>query len=99
MIEPVYFKTNLGENATVSHEEIPEYDSFRQKLDVYTNNEIANAPEPGLVLETVLRIVKEKTPGFSYPIGKGTSFILMLQQFAYNMLESTILKNVNKTKI
>ena len=99
IIEPVYFKTNLGENATVSHEEIPEYDSFRQKLDVYTNNEITNAPEPGRVLDTVLKIVNEKTPGFSYPIGKGTSLILMLQRFAYKTFEGSILKNVNKTKI
>lgn len=59
MIEPVYFKTNLGENAEVSHEEIPEYDTFRQKLDMYTNNEIANTPEPGPVLDMVLKIVNE----------------------------------------
>jgi short-subunit dehydrogenase len=99
MIEPTYFKTNLGENAEVSHEEISDYDTFRQKLDVYTNNEIANAPEPAAVLDTVLKIVNEKSPKFSYPIGKGTSLIMMLQRFAYNALESTILKNVNKTKI
>jgi len=99
MIEPIYFKTNLGENAEVSHEEIPDYDTFRQKSDVYTNNEITNAPSPDPVLDTVLKIVNAKSPRFSYPIGKGTSLILMLQRFAYSALESTILKNVNKIKI
>ena len=99
MIESTYFKTNLGENATVSHEEISAYDTFRQKVDVYTSNAIQNAPEAGAVIDTVMKIVNEKKPRFSYPIGKGTSLILMLQWFAYNALEDSILKRVNKTKI
>jgi len=99
MIEPTYFKTNLGENATVSHEGISEYDTFRQKIDVYTNNAIENAPEPDAVVDKVMKIVNEKNPRFSYPIGKGTSLFLTLQRFAYNAFEGSILKSVNKTKI
>jgi short-subunit dehydrogenase len=99
MIEPTYFKTNLGENATVSNEEIAEYDTFRQKIDVYTSNAIKNAPEPGAVIDTVMKIVNEKKPRFSYPIGKGTSLFLTLQRYAYNAFEAAILKSVNKTNI
>ncbi|HKO79771.1 MAG TPA: SDR family NAD(P)-dependent oxidoreductase [Chitinophagaceae bacterium] len=99
MIEPIYFKTSLGENATVSHEEISAYDTFRQKVDVYTSNAIQNAPEPGAVVDTVMKVVNEKKPRFSYPIGKGTSLFLTLQRFAYNAFEGAILKSVNKTKI
>jgi short-subunit dehydrogenase len=100
MIEPMYFKTNLGDNAiTVSNEGIAEYDKFRLQLDAYTNYGIQNAPEPTAVINTVLKIINEKTPKFSYPVGKATSLILTLQRFAYNALESTILKNVSKTKI
>jgi short-subunit dehydrogenase len=99
MIEPTFFKTNIGENAIVSHEVISEYDTFRQKLEVYTNNAIENAPGPGAVVDTVMKIVNEKEPKFSYPIGKGTSLILTLQRFAYNALEGSILKSVNKMKI
>lgn len=99
MIEPIYFKTSLGENATVSPEEISEYDTFRQKVDVYTSNAIQNAPEPGAVIDMVMKIVNEKKPRFSYPIGKGTSLFLTLQRFAYNAFEGAILKSVNKTKI
>jgi len=99
MIEPTYFKTSIGENAIISHEEIAEYDTFRQKIDVYTSNAIQNAPEPDAVIDRVMKIINEKKPRFSYPVGRGTSLILMLQRFAYNAFESTILKNVNKTKI
>ncbi len=99
MIEPTFFKTNIGENAIVSHEEIPEYDTFRQKIDAYTSHAMGSAPGPDAVVDTVVKIVNEKNPKFSYPIGKGTSLILTLQRFAYNALESTILKSVNKMKI
>ena len=99
MIEPTYFKTSLGENATVSHEEISAYDTFRQKIDAYTNNAIENSPEPGAVIDVVIKIVNEKKSRFSYPIGKGTSLFLTLQRFAYNAFEGSILKSVNKAKI
>jgi short-subunit dehydrogenase len=99
MIEPTYFKTNLGENATVSHEEISDYDTFRQKIDMYTGSAIENAPKPDAVVNTVMKIINEKRPRFSYPIGKGTSLFLTLQRFAYNMFEAAILKNVNKTNL
>jgi len=99
MIEPAYFKTNLGEHATVSNEAITAYDIFRQKADAYTNNEIQNAPGPSAVINTLIKIVNEKKPAFSYPVGKGTSLFLTLQRFAYNMFEGAILKNVNKTKV
>jgi len=99
MIEPVYFKTNLGENAIIAHEEISAYNAFRQKVDAYTSHAIGNAPGPGSVINTVMKIIRDKNPKFSYPIGKGTPLYLALQRFAYNGFESSILKTVNKTKI
>jgi short-subunit dehydrogenase len=99
MIELTYFKTNLGENAIVSNEEIPEYDTFRLKIDAYTSNAIENAPGPGAVINTIMKIVNDKRPKFNYPIGKGTSLFLTLQRFAYNAFEAAILKSVNKTNI
>lgn len=99
MIEPTYFRTSIGENAIVSHGVIAEYDTFRQKIDVYTSNAIINAPGPDAVADTVMKIVNEKNPRFSYPVGKGTSLFLTLQRFAYNAFESAILKSVNKTRI
>jgi ABC-type enterochelin transport system substrate-binding protein len=49
-------------------------------------------------MNTVLKIVNEKNPKYSYPVGKGTSMILTLQRFAYGILENTVLKNVNAAK-
>jgi hypothetical protein len=46
-------------------------------------------------MNTVLKIINQRAPKYSYPVGKGTSMILNMQRFAYNILESTVLKKVN----
>ena len=55
-------------------------------------------PGPEPVMNTVLKIVNDKNPKYSHPVGKGTSMILTLQRFAYGILENTVLKNVNAAK-
>jgi hypothetical protein len=42
-----------------------------------------------------MKIVDEKGPKFSYPVGKGSSLFLTLQRFVYNTFENAILKRVN----
>jgi short-subunit dehydrogenase len=94
MVEPGAFKTNIVENAKEGNNKITQYDSFRKKVTAFTNNGIKNAPEPDPVINTVIRIVKEQSPKYSNPVGKGSSMILTMQRFAYGLLERTILKNI-----
>lgn len=98
MVEPSTFRTNIGNSATTAKGDIKDYDVFRQKISSYTKTQFNNAPGPEPVMNTVLKIVNEKNPKYSYPVGKGSSMILTLQRFAYSVLENTILKNVNAAK-
>jgi len=98
MVEPTAFKTNIANSATTAKGDIKDYDDFRQKISSYTNTQFKDAPGPEPVMTTVLKIVNEKNPKYSHPVGKGTSMILTLQRFAYSVLENTILKNVNAAK-
>jgi len=98
MVEPSTFRTNIGNSATTVKGDIKDYDLFRQKISSYTKTQFNNAPGPEPVMNKVLKIVNEKNPKYSYPVGKGSSMILTLQRFAYNVLENSILKNVNATK-
>ncbi|MCQ6959314.1 SDR family NAD(P)-dependent oxidoreductase [Mucilaginibacter aquariorum] len=98
MVEPIAFKTNIGESGTVAKGTITDYDLFRQKIIAYTKKSFDNAPEPTPVINTLLQTVKEKDPKFSYPVGKGSSIILLLQHFAYKVFEKSILKSVNASK-
>jgi short-subunit dehydrogenase len=98
MIEPMSFKTNIGESGTVAAGNIRDYDQFRQKVGAYTKKSFDNAPEPAPVVDTLLQAVNEHNPKFSYPVGKGASIILLLQHFAYKVFEKSILKSVNTSK-
>jgi len=95
MVEPVFFKTRISENAVVSNDEIDDYNVFRRKVNAFGRTSIENAPEPAAVVEAVLKIIEEKKPRFSYPVGKRTSLFLTLQRFAYNAFENAILKRIN----
>jgi len=95
MVEPVFFKSSISENSVAAHDVIEDYNGFRGKVNEFGRRSIENAPEPGAVVETVSKIIEEKNPKFSYPIGKRTSLFLTLQRFAYNSFESAILKRIN----
>jgi short-subunit dehydrogenase len=98
MVEPMGFKTNIITSAVSAKGAINDYDSFRQKIAAFTKNEFDKAAEPNPVINTVLKIVKEEKPKYSYPVGKRASLILTLQRFAYNVFEKSILKSVNAAK-
>ena len=98
MVEPMGFKTNIGTSAVTAKGNINDYDSFRQKLTAFTKQEFDKAADPEPVINTVLKIIKEEKPKYSYPVGKGASMILTLQRFAYNLFENSILKSVNAAK-
>ncbi len=98
MVEPSGFKTNIGNSAATANGDIRDYDIFRQKITSYTKAQFELAPGPEPVVNTVLKIVNEKNPKYSHPVGKGTSMILTLQRFAYSIVENSILKNVNAAK-
>ena len=98
MIEPMFHKTNFTNNAVATHGTIKDYDAFRQKIQSYYNNEIQKAPEPIAVADAIIKVINNKNPKFSYPVGKGTAMILTLQHFFYSAFEGVILKAVNKMK-
>ncbi|MEZ2442402.1 SDR family NAD(P)-dependent oxidoreductase [Chitinophaga sp. RCC_12] len=98
MVEPIGFKTNIGESATVAKGSIKDYDLFRQKVTAYTKKSFDKAPDPTPVIATLLQTVKEINPKFSYPVGKGSSIVLLLQHFVYKVFEKSILKSVNASK-
>jgi len=95
MVEPMGFKTNIGENAVTAIGGNSEYDSYRQKVAAFTRKEFDKAPGPEPVINTVMKMVKKANPKFSYPVGKGSSIALTLQKVAYSVFEGSILKAVN----
>jgi len=98
MVEPMGFKTNIGNSALTAKKRISDYDTFREKIAAFTKKEFDKAADPQPVVKAVIKIVRKEKAKYSYPVGKGASMILALQRFAYHFFEHSILKGVSAAK-
>lgn len=95
VIEPVWFKTNLGHNAIASvGNSISDYDSYRKKANIATQKGLDEAESPEVVVNSITKLINNKEPKFSNPVGKMSGMIVFLQGFAPKMFESTMLKSI-----
>ncbi|KTC57313.1 SDR family NAD(P)-dependent oxidoreductase [Pseudomonas savastanoi] len=95
MVEPVWFKTNLGAHA-VSAEgtRIADYNNYRRQVENATQKGIDAAEKPDAVIKKINSLIEAKNPKFSNPVGKMTGMILFLQSYLPSMFEGSILKSV-----
>ncbi|VXB17812.1 Short-chain dehydrogenase/reductase [Pseudomonas sp. 8O] len=99
MVEPVWFKTNLGHNAvSATNNKISDYDAYRKKVDAATQKGMDDAEEPDAVVKAIGKLIEHKKPKFSNPVGKMTGMILFLQNYAPKIFEGSILKSVQSAK-
>jgi short-subunit dehydrogenase len=96
MVEPSAFKTNILDNSSSPVNEIPDYDSLRRKIAKFTINLEKQAENPAMVADKVLKVVRTDKPKFRNMVGTGTSTLINLQHFAYGLLETNVLKQLNK---
>lgn len=95
VVEPVWFKTNIGHNAVASNgNKISDYNAFRKKVDMLTQQGLDNAQTPEPVVNIITQIIGTKEPKFSNPVGKQSGMIAFMQKFAPKMVESTFLKSL-----
>lgn len=99
MVEPGWFKTNLGHNSVSSKSKnINDYDTYRKKVDAFTQNGINNAEAPDAVVNTIIKIIETKEPKLKNLVGKMTGMILFLQSHPTKMFENTMLNNVKNAR-
>jgi len=96
MVEPSGFKTNVINNSISAERKIDDYSSYRKKVEAFAEDLFSKAPEATPVIEVLLKLVEEKNPKFSHPVGRGTSMLLGLQHFTYKAYEKVIIKTINK---
>ena len=95
MVEPVWFKTNLGQHAVSAGKgSIADYDAYRKQANAATQKGLDEAQAPDAVVHSITRLIGTKEPRFSNPVGKMTGMILFLQSYAPKMFEGSILKSV-----
>lgn len=97
VVEPVWFKTNIGQHSVSPKSNlIDDYNSYRKKVNALTQQGLDTAQSPEAVVNTIAKLIGTKAPKFSNPVGKQSGMIVFLRKFAPEMLENTMLKNVQK---
>lgn len=96
MVEPMAFKTNVFSSSVAAKSSITDYDTYRKKTEGFEKDLIDKAPEPTPVVNTLMKLIEEKNPKFTHPVGKGAALFLAIQHFAYKTFEKSIIKNINK---
>lgn len=95
MVEPVWFKTNLGQHAVAARQgNIADYDTYRRKANAATKKGLDEAEAPDAVINKITALMHSREPRFSNPVGKMTGMILFLQNYAPAMFEHSIAKSV-----
>jgi short-subunit dehydrogenase len=95
VVEPVWFKTNIGQHSVSSKgNTIEDYNSYRKKANALTQKGLDEAQSPDAVINTITKLIGTKEPKFSNPVGKQSGMIVFLQSFAPKMLENTMLKSL-----
>jgi NAD(P)-dependent dehydrogenase (short-subunit alcohol dehydrogenase family) len=70
LVEPGFVKTRLAENTQSPAQRIPDYDPWRQRVLEVRRRYAEKAPEPALVAERVLSIIKSGSPRLRYMVGR-----------------------------
>ena len=71
IVEPGWFKTNIGNTSPVCAESFDCYREARQRVGQLYNEHLENGSDPRKVAETILRIVESKSPRLRYAVGEG----------------------------
>ncbi|MFY7707118.1 MAG: SDR family oxidoreductase [Flavobacteriales bacterium] len=68
IIEPGDFKTNINENRRVAEINTNIYEPFQSAVIAQVNKEVQNAPDPALIGEALIRILKKQNPRLRYKV-------------------------------
>ncbi|WP_235830936.1 Rossmann-fold NAD(P)-binding domain-containing protein [Flavobacterium ustbae] len=98
MVEPMWAKTNIGINMIAIDGNITEYSNYKEQVNKYIKNGLANGDEPSLIVNKIIKVINAKNPKFRNIIGKMAAVVLFLNNYAYPQFEGAIYKSVKTAK-
>jgi NAD(P)-dependent dehydrogenase (short-subunit alcohol dehydrogenase family) len=90
VIEPGFFKTNLGNTRKIARYTIRDYDELRQRATSTLDHDFENGADPKMVGETVLRIIASKNPKLEYAVGKEKRYKTLKHLMPQSVIESGV---------
>jgi NAD(P)-dependent dehydrogenase (short-subunit alcohol dehydrogenase family) len=90
VIEPGFFKTNLGNTRKIARYTIRDYDELRQRATSTLDHDFENGADPKIVGETVLRIITSKNPKLEYAVGKERRYKTLKHLLPQSIIENGV---------
>jgi NAD(P)-dependent dehydrogenase (short-subunit alcohol dehydrogenase family) len=90
VIEPGFFKTNLGNTRKITKSRIRDYDELRQRATAALDNDFENGADPKIVGETVLRIIKSRNPKLEYAVGREKRYKTLRHIMPQSIIENGV---------
>lgn len=95
IIEPAYIKTQFEANNMEPDTKLDEYQQVRTHVTKVVNQAMANADEPSVVAEVVLKAIRAEQPKRRYTAGKIAAQLQFLRRFApAGLLDAGVRKNL-----
>ncbi|MGD0729315.1 MAG: SDR family NAD(P)-dependent oxidoreductase [Candidatus Micrarchaeaceae archaeon] len=90
LIEPGYFNTGIMDDVMTSSKNISEYNQAKKTVLSKLRKEIENGGNPEMIAETVLKLIKSKSPRFRNAVGKEKNFLIAKRLVPDSAFESLV---------
>jgi short-subunit dehydrogenase len=93
VVEPGFFRTNLGNARVTAANPINDYDETRKKAHATLGKSFGEGADPKEVAETIVKIVENPSPGLHYAVGKEKRYLLLKRILPASLIESETRKH------
>src|SRR5713101_1449665 len=90
VIEPGFFKTNLGHTRKTARYTISDYDELRQRATATLYHDFENGADPKTVGETVVRVIESRHPKLEYAVGRERRYKTLKHLLPQSMIENGV---------
>ena len=90
VIEPGFFKTNLGNTRKITKYTIRDYDELRQRATAELDEDFENGADPRLVGEMVLRIITSGSPKLEYAVDREKRYKTLKHLMPQSIIENGV---------
>jgi len=90
VIEPGFFKTNLGHTRKIARYTIRDYDELRQRATATLDHDFENGADPKTVGETVVRVIESRNPKLEYAVGRERRYKTLKHLLPQSMIENGV---------
>ncbi len=89
VIEPGFFKTNLGPSRKIAKSRIRDYDGLRERATATLDDDFENGADPRILGEKVLRIITSKNPKLEYAVGREKRYKTLKHLLPQSIIENS----------